>query len=185
MHAFTAPEQGSGKSFLVDCCATLATGFRAPVISIGKDETELEKRLGAVLIAGYPIISLDNCSRPLRGDFLCEMLERPALKVRVLGLSKDVHIEPQLIAFATGNNLVLIGDVIRRTIVGRLDAGCEDPDLRQFACDPLRLIVENRGKYLAAVLTIIRAFQVSGEDPSRRSPHIVPGPISCARQSSG
>ena len=35
----------------------VATGFLAPVISLGKDETELEKRLGTVLVSGHPIIS--------------------------------------------------------------------------------------------------------------------------------
>ena len=49
LHAFTAPVAGSGKSLLVDIAAALTTGQPAPVISQGRTEEELEKRLGAAL----------------------------------------------------------------------------------------------------------------------------------------
>jgi putative DNA primase/helicase len=56
MHAFDAPSAGTGKSKLVDCCSLIATGHEAPVIAQGKTEEEMEKRLGAALIAGDRII---------------------------------------------------------------------------------------------------------------------------------
>jgi hypothetical protein len=52
LHAFTAPAAGSGKSMLVDLASVIATGREAGVISQGKTEEELEKRLGALLLAG-------------------------------------------------------------------------------------------------------------------------------------
>ncbi|HKN27971.1 MAG TPA: hypothetical protein VJY34_08830 [Roseiarcus sp.] len=45
LHAFSAPEAGSGKSLLVDTASTLATGEVAPVTAQGANEEELEKRL--------------------------------------------------------------------------------------------------------------------------------------------
>jgi hypothetical protein len=62
LHAFTAPEAGSGKSLLTDIAAMIATGALAPVISQGRTEDELEKRLGAAFIHGDQIISIDNCA---------------------------------------------------------------------------------------------------------------------------
>jgi hypothetical protein len=38
---------------------------------------------------------------------------------------------------ATGNNLVVKGDLTRRSMVGRLDPKCERPELREFAYDPI------------------------------------------------
>ena len=47
MHVISAPEAGSGKSYLVDLAAAIATGQPCPVIAGGRTEEETEKRLGA------------------------------------------------------------------------------------------------------------------------------------------
>jgi len=65
MHAFDAPLAGTGKSKIPDCCSVIAAGHECPVISQGTDETEMEKRLAAALIAGDRMISIDNCEHPL------------------------------------------------------------------------------------------------------------------------
>lgn len=44
MHAYSAPEAGTGKSYLADLVVLLATGRFAAAINAGKDEEELEKR---------------------------------------------------------------------------------------------------------------------------------------------
>ena len=56
--------------------AILATGRRMPVISPGQTEEELEKRLGAALLAGDIAISLDNCEQQLESVFLCQLSPR-------------------------------------------------------------------------------------------------------------
>ena len=124
-------------------------------------------------------------SRPLGGDFLCQLLDQPLVKVRILGQSAGPLIEPRLVVFATGNNLTLFGDIVRRAVVAHMDAGCEDPWQRQFNGDPLARVLADRGKYIAAALTVCRAFLVSGEPPAAaagcRSTH---GRASSARRSS-
>jgi putative DNA primase/helicase len=165
MHAANAPEAGSGKSYLFQLAAAIATGFPCPVISSGKDEEELEKRLGAALLAGHALFSIDNISHALGGDCLCQLLDQPLIKVRILGKSAGPLIEPRVCLFATGNNLTLIGDIVRRTVTATMDAGREDPWMRQFNDDPLARIMADRGKYAAAALTVCRAFMVSGEEP--------------------
>ncbi|WP_198373070.1 hypothetical protein [Roseomonas rosulenta] len=49
LHAFDAPVAGSGKSKLVDIATLIATGRVAAVIAQGKDEEELQRRLGALM----------------------------------------------------------------------------------------------------------------------------------------
>jgi putative DNA primase/helicase len=71
MHGFDAPVAGSGKSMLVDIASMIASGHEALVMTVGKSEEEFEKRLGAALLAGDPMINLDNCERPLGGELLC------------------------------------------------------------------------------------------------------------------
>jgi len=162
LHAFTAPVAGSGKSMLVDLASMVASGRQASVISQGASEEELEKRLGASLLAGDVMVSIDNCESPLGGELLCQVLTQPALKIRVLGRSINVEVPSNAAIFATGNNLSVIGDMTRRTLMCSLDPNCERPETRVFKVDPLALIRAERGRYVAAALTILRAFHVAG-----------------------
>lgn len=163
LHASRAPTAGSGKSFLWDIVAAIITGHPMPVISTGKDEIETEKRLGAALMTGQPLISIDNISGELGGDALCQIIERPVVDIRVLGQSKNMRIEARgTSVYATGNNFTLVGDICRRVITINLDAGMERPELRQFDFDPIERVLADRGKYIAAALTICRAYFVAG-----------------------
>jgi hypothetical protein len=163
MHASRAPTPGSGKSFLWDVGAAISSGQPMPVMSAGANTEETEKRLGAALLAGQPLISIDNISGELGGDALCQIIERPVVEIRVLGRSERVRIEARGTSmFATGNNFVVVGDVCRRVIMVSLDAGVERPELRQFEFDPVTLVLADRGKYIAAALTICRAYFVAG-----------------------
>ena len=67
---------------------------------------------------------------------------------------------------ATGNNLVIKGDLTRRSVVCRLDPKVERPELRQFAYDPIADAKDNRGELVGAVITILRAYHVAGR-PAR------------------
>jgi len=69
--------------------------------------------------------------------------------------------------FANGNNITLVGDIYRRVITCRLDAGVDRPEKRQFTLNPRGMILADRGAYVAACLTIARAYQVAGR-PNRR-----------------
>jgi hypothetical protein len=163
MHASRAPTAGSGKSFLWDTVAAIAIGQPMPVMSTGADTEEMEKRLGAAMLAGQPLISIDNISGELGGDALCQIIERPVVEIRILGRSERVRIEARgTSTFATGNNFVIVGDLCRRVITTNLDAAMERPELRQFEFDPVERVLSNRGAYIAAALIICRAYFVAG-----------------------
>ncbi len=163
MHAATAPAAGTGKSYLMDLVAAISTGQLMPVMSAGKNEEEFEKRLGAAMLTGQPLISIDNVDGELRGVALCQLIERPVVEIRILGKSERVRIESRATTtFCTGNNLALVGDLCRRTIVAALDAVVERPELREFNDDPVEKVLKNRGAYIAAALTICRAYIVAG-----------------------
>ena len=158
MHVFTAPVMGSGKSMLVDIVSMIATGYPAPVISQGKNDEETEKRVGAALIAGDQIISIDNCERPLDGALFAITLTQPRQKVRVLGLSKLVEVPTNVSLFATGNNLTITGDLPRRSLMCALDPQIERPWLRQFEFNPLNTVRAHRARYVMACLVVLRAY---------------------------
>jgi hypothetical protein len=161
LHAFSSPTAGTGKSLLVDLCAILATGRRMPVIAQGRNEEETEKRLGAALLAGDTAISLDNCDHVLESAFLCQVLTQPKLNIRVLGHSKKVETPVNAMVFATGNNLTIGGDAIRRSLLCAMDAECEQPELRTFGNNVIDITRRRRAALVMAALTVLRAWHVA------------------------
>ena len=163
LFAFNSPVAGTGKSKLVDLCSILPTGQPMSVISQGYSEEEFVKCLSAALLAGDAAVSVDNCERPLQSDFLCQVLTQPRLNIRILGLSSNVETPMNAMLFATGNNLTFSGDIIRRTLMCTIDAGCERPELRAFKTDAANEAKARRGELVAAALTVLRAWHVTGE----------------------
>lgn len=163
LHAVSAPVAGSGKSKIVNCAAIIATGHPTPVLAIGAREEETEKRIGGALIAGMPLIAIDNTERPLGGEFLCQAITEPLVAPRILGVSELMRVPNTATWFATGNNLKLSGDMVRRALLLMLDPKCERPELREFETpDPCLIAQQQRAEFVVAVLTIVRAFIVAG-----------------------
>lgn len=171
MHVATAPQPGTGKSFLGDIASAVATGERCAVIAIAPNPEETEKRLVGAALAGQQIIAIDNVSEMLSGDFLNQVTERPLLQLRPLGTSGIIRIANSFTVFANGNNLSAPADLVRRTLVCRLDANLENPEERTFESNPVKAVLADRGKYVAACLTIGRAYIVADSpNPCRTLP---------------
>lgn len=162
MILFLAHMPGSGKSFLVDVISSIVRGRACPVTTASKNEEEMEKRLGALLLESPSMISLDNMSFNIRSDLLCSMCSQQMVKVRILGKSEAPDCEWKGSLFATGNNISYSGDMTRRGLICNLDPGVERPELREFDFDPIDRVLKDRGKYIAAALTLVRGYLNSG-----------------------
>jgi putative DNA primase/helicase len=171
-HCARSPVSGSGKSYFMDYVASVATGKLMPVMSaVITNEEETAKRLTAALCSGQSLISIDNVNGELGGDTLCQAIERPIITVRPFGKNTE---QIEVVArgtsiFMTGNNITLVGDLNRRVITTTLDPRLEQPELREFKGNPVQTVLENRGKYIAACLTICRAYTVAGR-PNKARP---------------
>jgi len=162
MFTVTSPVRGSGKSLLIDLSALLSTGRPAAVLAAGGGADELDKRLGASLLAGDELVCLDNFNGVLRSDFLCQALTQEKVRLRVLGKPDQRELSCEAIWCANGNNLVLGGDLTRRAVSCRLDPRCERPEQRRFKASPASFLKNHRARYVGAALTIMRAFILSG-----------------------
>jgi putative DNA primase/helicase len=169
MHVADAPVAGSGKSYLFDIAAAIATGQLMPVISQGKTEEETEKRLGAAVMASQSLICIDNVNGELRRDALAQLIERPRPLVRVLVRSELFEVDSRGTSFfANGNNILVAGDLTRRVVRTRLDPKMEQPELKEFTGDPVTKVLENRGAYVAAALTVVCAYIAAGSPNKKK-----------------
>jgi hypothetical protein len=162
VYLIRASTPGTGKSYLVDVISAVTTGQFCPVITTSKNAEESEKRIGSILLSGIPIVSLDNCVHDLEGELLCQLTERPVIRIRILGRSEMPPCECHTAVFATGNNITFKGDMVRRGLVCNLEALDERPELREFEADALAAVAADRGAYVAAALTIVRAYLAAG-----------------------
>jgi putative DNA primase/helicase len=119
------------------------------------------------------MISLENMNGELGGSFLCQLMTQGRLEIRPLGQTGNLIVESHATVLANGNNITVAGDLVRRSIQCSLDPEMERPELRQFRSDPFKTVVADRGKYVAAALTVVRGRLVGNimksSNRSRRS----------------
>jgi putative DNA primase/helicase len=104
LHVITAPQAGSGKSYLAQ--AALIPGCGLPDMSAEpRNDDELRKGITARLLSGTPALIFDNLSQELNSPVLAAALTMPKWSDRVLGRSEEVATSNRLIWVATGNNV--------------------------------------------------------------------------------
>lgn len=167
LFCFSARAPGSGKGLLVESINLAIRGKDAatmPPVNGTGSEDETRKRITALLVQGVTSINLDNYSKPIGGDSMNALLTATEWNDRLLGSSTTVSLPTRTTLAATGNNLAVRGDMVRRSLIVQLDAGVERPELREFE-DPdlLHSIMSHRGGLLTDVFTILKGYQQAGQ----------------------
>ena len=155
---------GSGKSYLCELITVFATPQRGTPTTFPADDEECRKLLLAELLRAPAVIEFDN----LTGDLLahkslCTALTSEYMSGRILGVSKTATVNTRALFLSSGNNVGPIRDMTRRCLSISLDPGCETPAGRSFTRpDLVREVLGERGRYVSAALTIVRAWIVAG-----------------------
>jgi putative DNA primase/helicase len=165
LFGITAPKMASGKTLLAHLAAYISTGHPPALMSQADDPQEEKKRLLALLLEGSVVSVIDNCERRLRSDALCTALTETTMRDRILGATRTITVPTTTTWIATGNNLLIDGDLSSRALLSSLDPRCERPEERDFAVDLHSQVPKRRGQLAAATLTITRAYLVA--DSSR------------------
>lgn len=160
--AITAPVMASGKSLVADLISVIATGVVAPAMQYPEKDEEAQKTALAVLAAGEPVVLIDNIERPLQGDWLCSMLTNEEYTGRMLGVTQMIKVPTSTLWLATGNQLVIAGDLRTRSLLCRLDPRMERPETREFSVDIRQWMTTHRPRIVAAGLTVMRSFIARG-----------------------
>ena len=154
---------GSGKSYLCELVTAFATPQRGTPTSFPADDEECRKLLLAELLRGPAVVEFDN----LTGDLvahksLCTALTSEHMSGRILGVSKTATVNTRALFLSSGNNVGPVQDMTRRCITVHLSPDCEVPAARSFTRpDLVRDVLRERGRYVSAALTIIRAWIVA------------------------
>lgn len=156
--------RGVGKSKLADVASLIIQGDNAPRTPETKSDEEQRKAITSILLQGPPIALFDNVSGGFGSTSIDSLLTGTTWTDRVLGASKQVQLPITTVFVASGNNVSLIGDLIRRVTHIRLQAQEERPDRRTgFKYPDLkRHILSNRPSLVTAALTVLRGYCAAG-----------------------
>lgn len=155
---------GSGKSYLCELITALATPQRGTPTTFPVDDEECRKLLLAELLRAPAVIEFDNLTSDLIAHkSLCTTLTSEFMSGRILGVSRTTTVNTRTLFLSSGNNVGPVQDMARRCLTIHLDPGCEIPAARTFKRpDLVREVLLNRGHYVSAALTIVRAWIVAG-----------------------
>lgn len=164
LFAVDATTRGSGKSQLVDAACAIAVGRDAARTSLPQEDDEMRKRITSLVLEGDPIVLLDNITQPIVLPSLDGLITSTEWKDRELGRNATVTAPHRGVWCATGNNLILGGDLPRRTLHIRMESPLENPEDRtDFRHHPLLpWIKSQRRRLVASALTVLRAWTFAG-----------------------
>lgn len=155
---------GSGKSYLCRLIIAFCTPMHSTPTTFPADDEECRKLLLAELLRSPAVIEFDNLTSDLiPHKSLCIALTSEHMSGRVLGVSKTATVSTRTLFLSSGNNVKPVQDMVRRCITIRISPDCEIPASRVF--DRPQLIsdvLHERGRYVSAALTIIRAWITAG-----------------------
>lgn len=166
LFAFASPKQGSGKTLLAESISRLWYGTTLSKATWTPNPEEMEKRIAAFLLAGDRIVCLDNVAEGTRLDdtTLNKVLTSRRNTFRILGRTERVELTNEATWFATGNQLAISGDMVRRALMCYIDAKTPDPSARQFRIPELaEWVQEHRTPLMNAALSIVASWITAGK----------------------
>jgi putative DNA primase/helicase len=160
--AVTAKQASSGKTALAHIVSRILTGCEAAVIPLDQEAAELGRRLLGVLMAGDPVVCLDNAVDPVDSAALCAALTSGSYQDRIIRSSTMARVSTAVTMIITGNGLRLVGDLTTRALGCALDTGLDRPQERVYQRDIAAFITEHRAQLVRAALTIPLSYLAAG-----------------------
>jgi hypothetical protein len=166
-----APAAGTGKSLLAKIAAIAATGGMPEFGVIPGDEAEMRKGLTSKLQESPPVLIYDNVDDVIRSAALATAITSVVWQDRLLGRNRVLHLPMRAVLIVTGNNVRLGGDMPRRCYRVRIDANAAQPWARgSFKHTLPEYASENRGRIIAALLVMARAWIIAGHPAGGNKP---------------
>lgn len=169
LFAIGAHQPGSGKTLLADIATILHGGVLRS--EVPEDEPEWRKQTTAILAnTTAPVVHIDNVTGVLKSGVLTGLLTAgQESSDRELGTSRMVTTLNDRVWVVTGNNLVLSGDLVRRTIIVMIDPNMANPETRSFAIEDLKgWVRDHRNKLLWSLLVLVRHWVAQGRPLEER-----------------
>ncbi len=158
-----APVIGSGKTYLCELIGAFAGPGGNAKVSYPTTSEEATKVILSLLLTSPAVIEFDDMDTDwIPHGTIKRMLTAEQITDRILGASKTATVSTRTLFLGSGNNVGPIRDLLRRVITIHIDPRCATPATLAYKGFPVDKVRKQRGKYVAAVLTIIQAWRKAG-----------------------
>lgn len=174
MALIDATNAGTGKGLITIVVSIIATGKPTTPMSAKDSDEEWRKAILTELLQSPRIVIIDNIRGILESAALELMLTGGGINERILGQSKRVKAKNEATWMATGNNLLIGGDLPRRCYRIRLISQTATPEERDdFKISDLeKHVTDNRAEIVSDILTVARAWHVAGKPSTKNVPNL-------------
>jgi len=158
-----APVFGSGKTYLCELIGAFAGPAGNAKVSYPTSSEEATKVILSLLLASPAVIEFDDMDTDwIPHGTIKRMLTAEQITDRILGVSKTATVSTRTLVLGSGNNVGPIRDLLRRVLTIHIDPRCATPATLSYHSNPVEKVRRERGKYVAAVLTVIQAWRKTG-----------------------
>lgn len=166
--AVSAPQQAVGKSTLLEFASNLWLGHLYKSIPCSEDQNsneEIRKKFSSYIPQMYENLVFDNIVKPMRESVIASTITNTYYTDRKLGSNEIIDVKFRSITAATGNNLILKGDILRRSYWCELiSKEGELPENRDDFkhLDTDKYVLSNRDLLQYHIFTIIKGWIEAG-----------------------
>lgn len=154
---------GSGKSYQNELIGAFAKPGFTQKVSYPTTSEEATKAILSLLLPAPAVIEFDDMATDwIPHGIINRMLTAESITDRILGVSKTATVSTRTLFLSSGNNVGPIRDLLRRVITINIDHRCATPATKSYNGSPVEAVRKDRGRYVAAVLTIILAWKAAG-----------------------
>ena len=158
-----APVFASGKTYLCELIGAFAGPGTNAKVSYPTTSEEATKVILSLLLTSPACVEFDDMDTDWTPHGIIKrMLTAETITDRILGVSKTATVSTRTLFLGSGNNVGPIRDLLRRVLTIHLDPRCPTPATMTYKDAPVDKVRQRRGVYVAAVLTIIQAWQRAG-----------------------
>lgn len=162
-----APVFGSGKTYLCELIGAFAGPAENSKVSYPTTSEEATKSILSLLIKSPAVIEFDDMDTDwIPHGVIKRMLTAEKITDRILGVSKTATVSTRTLFLGSGNNVGPVRDLLRRIVTIHIDPRCATPATMTYRKFPVEKVRKERGRYVAAVLTIILAWRKAGSPRS-------------------
>lgn len=165
LFAFDAPLRGTGKTLISQCISVIATGSTAHIGALPDSPEEMRKRLDGYALMAPRLVVFDNADKAVAGGALDAALTcNGKYELRTLGATEIRRCDWSTVIVATGNQMVIDGDTVRRTVLARCVPRTDRPAERQGFKIPdlIGWSFAHRQHLVAAAIDLYRAYALAG-----------------------